>query len=117
MEVSLQQALISGGFAVLVAVVTWVAARGKNKADAVKSITEAATSLIKPLSDRLDEQGIEIEELKKKVQELERKVRASQKRIRELAEIISKLVDQVLALGHKPVAELPCWVKELDEEE
>lgn len=88
-------ALIGAVGVVIVGIVGFFAGRRKNNADAAESISNAAKTLLEPLTRR-------IEELEEKVQRQDRRLDRYGQRIITLMRGIERLVLQITRLGHVP---------------
>lgn len=97
------------GSGVLSAVITAVATRRKNNADADNTISEAWSKLIEPMQAQLDKNGSEIASLKNKIADLEcsgrekdKTIAAQNERIQELTDEVAELRKQLEDIGQKP---------------
>jgi hypothetical protein len=79
--------------------------RRKTKTDIAATLTQAATSLIQPLEDRIDAQDKEIALLKVQVGKLEKTIVWYAARVEYLMDGIKQLMDQIT---HQLNA-TPCW--------
>jgi hypothetical protein len=92
MNIEVITGLIGLGAGVLSAIVTSLAMRRRNAADASKAITEAAVALVGPLEDRIATMEKEL-----------KKLRPLEHRVEELRAGVQRLIDQIRCLGHEPV--------------
>lgn len=76
------------------------AGRKKSDAEAAHAITEAATALLEPLTNRVASMEQELQQLRP-LPEIVRRLRVG----------INRLIEQIRCLGHEPV-----WVPEHDEQ-
>lgn len=97
--------IIAASAGVLSGVIAAKAGRKKNDADAASSITEAAMSLVEPLTKR-----VEVLETGRVEAEKELKIlRPLPELVKRLMAGIDKLIEQIRCLGHEPI-----WTPEME---
>lgn len=89
------------------------AGRKKNDADAAGAITEAATKLIDPLNERIDELKVEIEQLRSKVNAKDRRIAQLECAVRERDSQIAQLQAEATKKDAE-LSELKARVEELE---
>lgn len=112
MSETLLEAIIGFLSAVVGGVIVLIAGRQKNKADATKSISEAATAiaktavddLLEPLTKRVDDLEKQIAEQKGIIGRLKKLIDAYARRVIYLMGGIETLIKQIQAKN-----EIPCW--------
>jgi uncharacterized protein YoxC len=87
-----------------VSVANMFVGRGKAKVDITKTLTEAATSLIQPLENRITVQEQEIAQLKIKIATLDKTIVWYAARVEYLMDGIKQLLEQIKGLNATP-----CW--------
>jgi chromosome segregation ATPase len=119
--------LLGGGG--IVALINAFFSRRKNKADAAEVITQAAASLVKPLSDRVDGLVAEIESMRLSIKGKDEQIAALRAQLEDLQCQITELKDAAenkdgkinrleakLKLRDEQIAELKDRVQELEAE-
>lgn len=87
----------------IAAITTALATRRKSGRESDKLMTEAATTLIRPLQERIEQQENRISELETETERQGNEIKALRQENRELRAGVELLCHQIVALGQEPV--------------